>query len=180
MGRLGHGSWRWSHGSARAVLYRLGHHGPVSADPGPISEFIGVYDADGGLVGEASYLVGKILGRRHCSLCDITHSPVRRRPEWDDFVRGLGIPFVVLHANEVPADVAAAVAESAASLPGTRAGSPQAPPHSGSSRALPIVLARTPDGLVPILSAEDLAACSGSVARFAEELRNRSGGRVPR
>lgn len=64
-----------------------------------IRRLIGVYDADGGLRGELAYLAGKLAGR-HCSLCDITHSPVRRRREWDDYVAGLPVPFDVLHRNE--------------------------------------------------------------------------------
>lgn len=128
----------------------------MNPDQGRVTEFIGVYDADGGLLGEASYLVGKVLGRRHCALCDITHSPVRRRPEWDDFVSSLDVPFVALHANEVPPDVAQAMDR------------------------LPIVLARTPEGLVTLLTAEDLQACSGSVDRFAAVLRSRTAERAPR
>ena len=41
-------------------------------------ELVGVYHADGSLLGEARYVVGKILGRAHCSLCDITHDMVRK------------------------------------------------------------------------------------------------------
>ena len=48
-----------------------------------VSELIGVYNADGGLVGEATYLVGHLLGRTQCALCDVTHSPVRRKPAWE-------------------------------------------------------------------------------------------------
>ena len=33
---------------------------------------MGVYDADGGLLGELAYLTGRILGIAHCALCDIT------------------------------------------------------------------------------------------------------------
>lgn len=58
-----------------------------------------MYDADGGLRGELAYLAGKARGR-HCSLCDITHSPVRRRREWDAYVAALPVPFEVVHRNE--------------------------------------------------------------------------------
>lgn len=47
-----------------------------------VVEVLGIYDADGGLRGEMSYVVGKLLGRAHCGLCDITHSAVRRRRAW--------------------------------------------------------------------------------------------------
>lgn len=64
-----------------------------------IARLVGVYDADGGLRGELAYLAGKVAGR-HCSLCDITHSPVRRRREWDAYVSSLAVPFEVVHRNE--------------------------------------------------------------------------------
>ncbi len=71
-----------------------------------ISEYVGVYHADGGLVGEAKYVVSHLLGRMHCSLCDITHSPLRRKRQWDLFVARLPVPFRLYHLNEMPTDVA--------------------------------------------------------------------------
>lgn len=65
----------------------------------PVARLVGVYDADGGLRGEIAYLAGKLSGR-HCSLCDITHSPVRRRREWDAFAAALPVPFDLVHRNE--------------------------------------------------------------------------------
>ena len=65
-----------------------------------VVRYLGVYDADGGLAGELRYVVGHLLGRTECALCDITHSPVRRRKAWDDYVASLPVPFVVLHRNE--------------------------------------------------------------------------------
>ena len=74
-----------------------------------ITRIVGVYDADGGLRGELAYLAGKLAGR-HCSLCDITHSPVRRRREWDAYVASLPVPFDVVHRNERSPLIAAATA----------------------------------------------------------------------
>lgn len=74
-----------------------------------ILRLVGIYDADGGLRGELAYLVGKARGE-HCSLCDITHSPVRRRRSWDAYVAGLPVPFDVLHRNERSEELAAATA----------------------------------------------------------------------
>jgi hypothetical protein len=64
-----------------------------------VIRLIGVYDADGGLRGEIAYLAGKVAGR-HCTLCDITHSPVRRRREWDAYASTLPVPFDLVHRNE--------------------------------------------------------------------------------
>lgn len=67
-------------------------------------KLIGVYDADGGLVGELSYFFGHLVGVQHCTLCDITHSPVAKKKQWKEFERRihdeLGIDWVLVHKNE--------------------------------------------------------------------------------
>jgi hypothetical protein len=111
-----------------------------------VRELIGVYNADGGLRGELAYIWGKARGTAHCALCDVTHSPVRRKREWDRFVDGLGVRFDLLHVNELPADVA------------------------GLGLAPPYVLARTEVGLRPVLDADSLESAHGSVGDFASLL----------
>ena len=62
-----------------------------------------VYDADGGLVGEVRYVVGHLLGRAECALCDITHGGVRRKEAFDALVAELeadGHRVEVHHRNE--------------------------------------------------------------------------------
>lgn len=113
-------------------------------------EVVGVYHADGGVLGELRYAVGRLRGTTHCGLCDITHRGVRRRPSWDALVARLGLPVRLLHLNEVGSDVADAV---------RRHGSP-------------VVLARNyDDSLVPLLDASALDAAKGSVEAFEAELR---------
>jgi hypothetical protein len=115
-----------------------------------IVRYTGVYNADGGLLGEARYVIGHLLGTAECALCDITHSPIRRKPEWDRMVARLGVPVAVLHRNERDAALTAA---------------------SGGV-ALPVVLAHTDDGATHVaLSAAQLAALDGSVAAFERALR---------
>jgi hypothetical protein len=124
-------------------------HGTANATT-PVSAFIGVYHADGGLVGEVRHVIGSWLGTAHCSLCDITHSPVRRKRAWDRMVAGLGVPFELHHLNELTPDVAEAVA---------RLGSP-------------VVLARLADGhVVQVLGPDVLESLDGSVAEFERALR---------
>ena len=113
-----------------------------------VTELIGVYHADGGPLGEAKYVVGKLLGTAHCALCDVTHSPVRRKPAWDAMVARLPMPVTLLHLNEMPADVAEAVAA------------------SGS----PVLLGRGAGGLIEILSPEELDRLDGSVDAFEAAL----------
>lgn len=116
-----------------------------------VTRLVGVYDAQGGLLGEAAYVWGKVRGTRHCALCDITHGRVRRKPEWDRMVADLGIPVDLLHLDEMPADVRLAVAASGA----------------------PVVLARTGAGLLPLVGGAELDALDGSVARLGDLLRAR-------
>ncbi len=66
---------------------------------------IGVYDADGSLVGEARYWIGARLGRTHCSLCEITHGIFREKAQWRSCRDSLGIEFSTFHRNDAPGDV---------------------------------------------------------------------------
>lgn len=65
---------------------------------------IGVYKADGGIVGELSYFLGHLIGVRNCSLCDITHSPIMKKAAFKDYERRLlesrNIEFRLVHMNE--------------------------------------------------------------------------------
>jgi hypothetical protein len=65
-----------------------------------VVRLIGVYAADGGIRGELAYIAGRYLKGQHCELCDITHSPIRRRKEWDEFASGLSVPIDLVHRNE--------------------------------------------------------------------------------
>jgi hypothetical protein len=120
------------------------------SDP-PVTGLVGVYDAEGGLLGEAAYVWGRLRGTRHCALCDLTHGRVRRKPAWDRMVVALGRPVDLLHLDEMPPDVAEAVAACGA----------------------PVVLARTAEGLRPLVGAGELDAMDGSVERLSDLLRAR-------
>jgi hypothetical protein len=113
-----------------------------------VTRLVGVYDADGSLLGEAAYVWGKLRGTRHCALCDITHGRVRRKPAWDRMVARLGISVELLHLDELTPDVAEAVA----------------------THRVPVVLAETVDGLRPVVRAEELDRLDGSVERLGELL----------
>ena len=114
-----------------------------------VAEFIGIYDADGGVRGEAAYLVGKLRGTAHCALCDVTHATVRRKPGWDGVVDRLGVPFALLHRNELDDDVTAAIAH----LP------------------LAVVLARLTDGTLAVaLGSDALEGLDGDLGAFESAL----------
>jgi hypothetical protein len=115
--------------------------------PATFDEFVGIYDADATLWGEVSYWVGARFGRRHCSLCDVTHGTFRRKPEWERGSRSLPVPFVAFHRNDAPRGALAAALGS-----------------------LPVVLGRTGDDFTVVLTDEQLASCHGSPSALVELL----------
>jgi len=106
--------------------------------------------ADGGVVGELAYVVGHLLGRTECSLCEVTHGSVRRRPAWDAMTARLPVPLRLVHRNETTEDERAAYGVS----------------------GLPAVLGVRGDGSrTVLLGPTGLGAVAGSVERFEEALR---------
>lgn len=114
-----------------------------------ISELVGIYDADGGLRGEAAYVWGRLRGTTHCGLCDITHSSVRRKSEWDRMAASLAVPVRLLHLNELDDGLRAALAVTSA----------------------PVVLARDGSRWRELVGAAELDAMSGSVDALGTVLR---------
>lgn len=109
-----------------------------------VTELVGVYDADGSLLGELAYAWGKVRGTRHCGLCDITHALVRRKPEWDAMVARLPVPVRVLHLDELDDPLREAVGRTGA----------------------PVVLAAEGGSWRELVGAGDLDAMDGSVDAF--------------
>lgn len=107
-------------------------------------------------MGEIRYVFGHLFGSADCSLCDITHSPVRRKPEWDRMVARVGLPIVLLHRNELDGALDAAVR----------------------GIALPVVVAHHEDGSMSVaLHADDLRQLRGSVDEFEQALLGPQGSR---
>jgi hypothetical protein len=113
---------------------------PATHTTRQITRLVGVYDAEGTLRGELAYWVGARLGRRHCSLCEITHGLVRQRPEWTACRAGLPIRFDTFHLDDQPAEVRAAAAGTA-----------------------PVVVAEVGADHIVLLGPDELEACHGSV-----------------
>jgi hypothetical protein len=120
---------------------------PRDAPDTQIARLVGVYDADSTLRGEIAYWVGARLGRRHCSLCDITHGSVRRRPEWIACQAGLPVPFRTYHRNDQPDHIRLASGDHA-----------------------PAVVAETDSGPVLLLTPTDLEQCAGSAERLVDAI----------
>ena len=116
---------------------------------------IGVYKADGGIVGELKYFVGHLIGIAKCELCDVTHSPIRRKASFDQLMKALkaefGLDFALKHLNE------RTEAETKAS--------------AGKE---PCVLAEYADGsLGMFLDRQELREVKGDVGRFEKVARAR-------
>ena len=116
---------------------------------------IGVYKADGGLVGEVSYFLGHLVGVKECSLCDITHSPIMKKKAFKEFEARLraerGIDMRLVHMNErTEAELAA------------------------SKGREPCVLLEYEDGSMSMfLDYEELKAAGGKVGSFEKLVESR-------
>ncbi len=115
-----------------------------------VRRLIGVYDANGSFGGEVAYTVGKILGRRHCALCEITHgwSPVEKRAS-RACRAGLPVPFEIVHLDERTPAVAEA-----------------------SEGRTPTVLAETDEGLVELVDREALGLLGSDPRRLVTALED--------
>ena len=116
---------------------------------------IGVYNADGGVIGELRYFFGHLIGIAKCELCDITHSLIQRKSSWDRLASELkteyGLDFALEHLNE------RSDAE-----------------NKASAGREPCVLAEYPDGsLGMFLDRQELRVVDGNVDRFAKLVRAR-------
>lgn len=109
---------------------------------------IGVYDADGSLLGELSYFLRARVGRAHCALCDITHGRARERPDWRAARARLPVPFVTFHRDDQPSDI-----------------------RRAARGAAPAVIAETAGGEhLVLLGRADLEGCAGSPDRLVDAL----------
>lgn len=111
----------------------------------PIVRLIGVYDADGTLRGEVTYWIGARLGRRHCSLCDVTHGTFAEKNDWKRCRASLPVPFDTFHRDDQPADVRRASAD-----------------------RVPVVVAETATGMTVLLSDDRIREARGDAGRLVD------------
>ncbi|MBA3364654.1 MAG: hypothetical protein H0U03_02550 [Actinobacteria bacterium] len=105
-----------------------------------VRKLTGICNARGSFSGELANALGKILGRTHCGLCDVTHGlRFRERPDWRWQKALLPVPFDVVHIARSPELVAVC---------------PEAP----------CIAAETELGLVSLLSPDEIDACQGQPA----------------
>lgn len=112
-----------------------------------VRRLIGVYDADGTLWGEASYWVGARFGRRHCSLCEVTHGLVRTSTDWKRCRSELPVAFVTYHRNDQPDAV-----------------------RDAAGNGAPAVVIETDRGVTLLLDDAMISRCEGSAERLRDAI----------
>ena len=119
-----------------------------------MARIIGIYNADGGLRGEVAYILGHMVGVAECALCDITHSPIRKKKAWIEVegrLVGEGHDLGLRHRNETTDAEAQA-----------------------SAGREPCVIIEGDDGqLSMIMDWNDLSVAEGSVETFERILRSK-------
>ncbi len=124
---------------------------------GDVERLIGIYDADGTMWGEVSYVVGHLLGRAHCALCEITHGTLRPKATWQRCQAGLGLPFAAIHRNDRDREL-----------------------RELTDGALPCVVALCADGPEILVTAEQLEACAGDPEALASAITDALAARAAR
>lgn len=116
---------------------------------------IGIYKADGGIVGELTYFFGHLIGVRSCSLCSISHSPIKKKSSFKALEQHLleehGIAVKMIHLNER-----------------------NEREHKASEGREPCMLLEYPDQSISMfLDSTDLKALSGSVSSLKRLITSR-------
>lgn len=116
---------------------------------------IGIYNADGGIVGELTYFFGHLIGVRSCTLCDISHSPIMKKSSFKELEKHLlaehGILVRMIHLNER-----------------------NEREHKASAGREPCMLLEYPDETISMfLDSTDLKALSGSVSSLKKLITSR-------
>lgn len=113
--------------------------------------FVGIYNADGTILGEITYVAKKLLGRGSCALCDITHGWTGRRRDFDTTCDAAGVEWTLLHRDEAT------------------------PEQLDAAGALPAVIEQESDGSWRhVLGPSDLDECDGDPTVLVERLTSRS------
>ena len=115
-------------------------------------EIYGIYNANGGIVGELKYFIGRITKGQHCELCDITNNLLLTKKLWKQFIDGLSMPFTLLHLNEQPTDMA-----------------------TYTVGKTPCIILKRDGQFSMMLDSEALGECEGDVLRFTELFNSKVG-----
>jgi len=114
-----------------------------------MKKIIGIYNANGSLLGEMRYVFDKVFLKKHCALCDITHGmSYKAKTTWLEQVERFPIPIETLHLDEISDDIRQVVADK-----------------------VPCVVMLEGDSINIVMSDEELQACDSDPHLFFERLR---------
>jgi hypothetical protein len=111
-----------------------------------MTHFVGIYNADGTLFGEISYVAKKLAGRGSCALCDITHGWTGRKKNFDTTCQAAEITWDLVHRDEATAEQLAAAGP------------------------LPAVIRDNNNAWSLVLGPTDLDACNGKPEELVQRL----------
>jgi len=114
-----------------------------------MAHFVGIYNADGTILGEVAYVAKKLLGRGSCALCDITHGWTGRRRDFDTTCSSAGIEWTLLHRDEAT------------------------PEQLAAAGPLPAVIKNDNDAWLLVLGPDELDACSGDPTALVSRLASK-------
>ncbi|WP_288775173.1 hypothetical protein [uncultured Psychrobacter sp.] len=114
-----------------------------------MQKIIGIYNANGSLLGEMRYVFDKVFLKKHCALCDITHGmSYKAKRTWLEQAERFQIPIETLHLDEISNDIRQVVADK-----------------------VPCVVIVDRDSINIVMSSEELQACDSNQEQFFERLR---------
>ena len=118
-----------------------------------IDRLLFVFAANSGLLSAAIDSARKLLARRGCALCSITHGLAGEKREWAECRDEIGVPVDYVHLDELTPELRAALGGGEAV-----------------ADRLPAVVAAVAGGLLPLIGPEVLERCEGSVADLRRRL----------
>ena len=108
-----------------------------------------IYNANGSLAGEISYMWKKILSGFDCSLCNISHNTFTEKRIWKKEISNFKYELEMLHLDEQSEDL-----------------------QSFTKGATPCVVSKGESGFKIILSESELKKINGDVPLFFKKLNN--------
>ena len=112
-----------------------------------MTRIVGVYNADGSILGELKFTMGKITGKSDCGLCDLTHgwNPLGK-PSWRNACSASSVEIELVHRDEIT---------------------------SGQNEVagdLPAVIIQLGETWMKLMSAEDISSFKGNSSGFLAEI----------
>jgi hypothetical protein len=112
-----------------------------------MTRIIGIYNADGSILGELKFAVNKVTGKSNCGLCDLTHgwNPLGKS-SWKRASSSSHVEIELLHRNELTTE------------------------QSETAGDLPAIIVEKVGEWKKIMSADDIFSFSGNASGFLTQI----------